>query len=54
MVKVFVFCWFQVLVRWTMPRLRYDQLMWFGWRFLLPVGIVNLVVTAAVFLLLQG
>ncbi len=54
MVKVLVFCWFQVLVRWTMPRLRYDQLMWFGWKVLLPVGIANLLVTAAVFLLLQG
>lgn len=54
MVKVFVLCWFQVLVRWTMPRLRYDQLMWFGWKVMLPVGLINLVVTSVAFLLGQG
>lgn len=54
MVKVFVLCCFQVLVRWTMPRLRYDQLMWFGWKVMLPLGIANLVVTAVVLLLVRG
>ena len=39
---VFVFIW----LRATFPRLRYDQLMSFGWKFLLPVAILNAVVTA--------
>ncbi|HEX7375378.1 MAG TPA: complex I subunit 1 family protein [Steroidobacteraceae bacterium] len=44
--KVFVMCSFQILVRWTLPRFRWDQLLVFAWRFLLPLAIVNLVVTA--------
>jgi NADH-quinone oxidoreductase subunit H len=44
--KVFVMCSFQILVRWTLPRFRWDQLLVFAWRFLLPLAIVNLAVTA--------
>jgi NADH-quinone oxidoreductase subunit H len=44
--KVFLLCSFQILVRWTLPRFRWDQLLRFAWRFLLPLAIVNLVVTA--------
>jgi NADH-quinone oxidoreductase subunit H len=44
--KVFLLCSFQILVRWTLPRFRWDQLLSFAWRFLLPVAIANLVVTA--------
>ena len=36
---------FQILVRWTLPRFRWDQLMRFAWKGLLPVAILNLVVT---------
>jgi NADH-quinone oxidoreductase subunit H len=45
-VKTLVFCWLQILVRWTLPRFRYDQLMRFGWKGLVPLGLLNLVVTA--------
>jgi len=44
--KVFLLCSFQILVRWTLPRFRWDQLLSFAWRFLLPLAIANLVVTA--------
>ncbi|TMQ72584.1 MAG: NADH-quinone oxidoreductase subunit NuoH [Candidatus Eisenbacteria bacterium] len=43
-VLVFFFIW----VRWTLPRLRYDQLMDLGWKVLLPVSILNILVTALV------
>ncbi len=46
--KVFVFIFIYIWVRGTMPRFRYDQLMAFGWKFLLPLAIANLVITALV------
>jgi NADH-quinone oxidoreductase subunit H len=49
-VKVFVFLFFYVWARGTLPRLRYDQLMNVGWKLLLPVSIANVIVTAAVVL----
>jgi NADH-quinone oxidoreductase subunit H len=44
--KVFLFCFFQLLVRWTLPRFRADQLMRLGWQRLLPLSIANVVLAA--------
>jgi NADH-quinone oxidoreductase subunit H len=51
--KVFCFCWFLLLVRWTLPRFRYDQLMNLGWKFLLPISVLNIFVTAFILLLIK-
>jgi NADH-quinone oxidoreductase subunit H len=50
LVKVFLILFFYVWMRWTLPRYRYDQLMEFGWKFLLPIAVLNLFVTAAIVL----
>ena len=44
--KVFVFLFLYIWVRGTLPRFRYDQLMAFGWKFLLPLALANLIATA--------
>ncbi|HEX4037378.1 MAG TPA: NADH-quinone oxidoreductase subunit NuoH [Acidobacteriaceae bacterium] len=44
--KVFFFLFLYIWVRGTVPRFRYDQLMGFGWKFLVPVAIANIVVTS--------
>jgi len=44
--KVFCFLFLYIWVRGTLPRFRYDQLMAFGWKFLLPLALVNLIATA--------
>lgn len=54
LVKLFLFCWLQILVRWTYPRMRYDQLMNLGWKRLLPIGLANVAVTAVLVLALEG
>jgi NADH-quinone oxidoreductase subunit H len=46
--RVFVFLFIYIWVRGTLPRFRYDQLMAFGWKFLLPLAIANLVITALI------
>jgi NADH-quinone oxidoreductase subunit H len=47
LIKVGAILFFYVWMRWTLPRYRYDQLMAFGWKVLLPVAVLNLIVTAA-------
>ncbi len=49
--KVAMFCFIQLAIRWTLPRFRYDQVMHFGWLFLLPLSLLNLIVTAVIMLL---
>ena len=44
-VKVLAFAFFLIWIRGTFPRLRYDQLMHFGWKFLVPLALVNILVT---------
>jgi NADH-quinone oxidoreductase subunit H len=46
--KVLFFCWLQILLRWTVPRFRYDQVMRLGWKMLLPLALANVMVTAIV------
>ncbi len=46
--KVFCFLFFYIWMRGTLPRFRYDQLMAFGWKFLLPVGLLNVLATSFV------
>ncbi|HKW88639.1 MAG TPA: complex I subunit 1 family protein [Candidatus Acidoferrales bacterium] len=50
--KVFLLLFFYVWMRGTLPRFRYDQLMSFGWKFLLPVSLANLVITSFVVMFL--
>lgn len=47
---LFVFIW----VRWTLPRFRYDQLMNFGWKFLMPVALTSIVVTGTLWVVTNG
>jgi len=47
LLKVAALLFFYVWMRWTLPRYRYDQLMAFGWKVLLPLAVINLLVTAA-------
>jgi NADH-quinone oxidoreductase subunit H len=46
LVKVLVIASFQILIRWSLPRFRYDQLLFFAWKFMLPLALVNLTATA--------
>ena len=47
-VKIFFFMFLYIWIRGTLPRFRYDQLMAFGWKFLLPLAIANIIVTSLI------
>ena len=52
--KVVVMIWLQMALRWTLPRFRYDQVMDLCWKIMLPLSLLNIFVTGAVILLVQG
>jgi NADH-quinone oxidoreductase subunit H len=53
-VKVAGFIFFFMWVRWTIPRFRYDQLMNLGWKTLIPLSLINMIVTGFILLLKQN
>jgi NADH-quinone oxidoreductase subunit H len=54
MLKVVVMIWLQMLLRWTLPRFRYDQVMDLCWKIILPLSIANIFVTGLVILIVKG
>ena len=45
--KILFFCTLQIVIRWTLPRFRYDQLMNLGWKILIEIATVNMFLAAA-------
>ena len=54
LLKVIFMIWVQMLIRWSLPRFRYDQVMSLCWKILLPLSIANIFVTGAVLLWVKG
>jgi NADH-quinone oxidoreductase subunit H len=52
--KVLAVAFFFIWMRGTLPRLRYDQLMHFGWKVLIPLALLNVVVAGGVMLWMRG
>jgi len=52
--KIIFFCWFIIILRWTVPRFRFDQVMALGWKKMLPLSLANIVVTALVLLAIDN
>jgi NADH-quinone oxidoreductase subunit H len=52
--KVVMLCWLQLMIRWTLPRFRYDQIMSLCWRYMLPLALANIFITGTVLLLIGG
>ena len=50
--KTVFFSWFMLIVRWTLPRFRFDQMMGLCWKVLLPLALLNILATGAVMLVL--
>jgi len=48
--KVVFLCWFSMLIRWSLPRFRYDQIMHLGWKIMLPIALGNVVLTSVAIL----
>ena len=52
--KVYLFLFFYIWIRGTLPRLRYDQLMMFGWKIMIPLALANILVTSVVLYFIRG
>ncbi|MDB4972238.1 MAG: NADH-ubiquinone oxidoreductase chain [Myxococcaceae bacterium] len=52
-IKLVIIIWLQLMIRWSLPRFRYDQLMQLCWKLLLPLSLLNILVTGAVILFLD-
>jgi len=53
-IKVYFFLFFYIWIRGTLPRLRYDQLMMFGWKVMIPLALANILVTSTVLYFVKG
>lgn len=49
--KLIFFSWFQLMIRWTLPAFRFDQIMDLGWKKLLPLSVANIVITGLIILI---
>jgi NADH-quinone oxidoreductase subunit H len=52
--KLIIIIWLQLMIRWSLPRFRYDQIMKLCWKLLLPLSLLNILVTGAVILFLRS